>query len=510
MKISLLFLLPLAAIAQTPAPLAEIPAPKEPSNSGPVKLVAASWLGGPDSDEIIGVTLAPDGTITLGENGIDIKVSGITPTVLGRSAGDAVVPVGNPKKKSQEKASPATGYVIRLSADGSKISGITELPFASLDRLRGDEQGNIYILGKAKGQLEIGGQTGSGTFVAQLTPDAKQAKWAIFHPGAVDFGVDGNGEVVILTKGRMTRFKPGDNTQVWQVSMPSHGDNRPGGMVVVPSTGVAAATGYGMAHTGHEPYKDPYAYGFDRAGKQLWALWNPDPKLEAAAQFGGNGLMADTSGMFCATDGKDKIYIALRSDGGNTISSRDPSDPFKPLDPSVLSGVFQSGPGFGFKGASMSSVIFRVDPPTGKLEKGTFMTAWLTPGRANGLMINDAAGALPYQFVVGGSAAGFKSKDPWYEAPAGGYKGGGFLAVFDPQFKMLQSGYFPGSGINCVAARNGTVVIAGSASGKVTSSDKSVKDSPDITYGVPTYKPVQPAFAGGKQDGYFAIFKAPK
>lgn len=155
----------------------------------------------------------------------------------------------------------------------------------------------------------------------------------------------------------------------------------------------------------------------------------------------------------------------------------------------------------------MTSVILRTDAKTGTLQKGTFMCAWPTPAHANSLMIVGAEGVGAYQYVIGGSASGFRSTDPWYEAPEGGYKGGGFLAVFDRNFKMVQAGYFPGSDMKCVAARNGLVVVGGSASGKNTGQDKSKPNSTPFTYGVPSYKPLQPAFGGGKKDGYFAIFR---
>jgi len=262
-----------------------------------------------------------------------------------------------------------------------------------------------------------------------------------------------------------------------------------------------------MTRTGHEPYKDPYAYGFDRDGKQLWALWNPDPTKEVDARYGGNGLMADTTGVYCATDDQGSLYLGLRADGGNTVTARYPLDASNPLDSSVFEGVFQSGPGFGFHGASMTSVIFRADAKTGTLQKGTYMSAWLTPANANSLLIDGAAGLGAYQFVIGDSAFGFKSKDPWYEAPKGGYKGDGFLAVFDRDFKMVQAGYFPGSDMQCLDARNGLVVIGGSAPEKATGSDKSIPNAPEITYAVPCYKPIQQAFGGGKKDGYFAVFQ---
>jgi hypothetical protein len=396
-----------------------------------------------------------------------------------------------------------------LTGDGQRVMGFAQFSpgAATLQKLALDELGNIYLLGNAHLPLELGSSRGSGTFVTVLTPDAQQVKWTIFCPGIMDFGVDANGEIVVLLKGHLQRFRPGGTAPVWDATLASHGDNRPGGMAVSPQTGIAVATGYGMTRTGHEPYKDPYAYAFDRAGKPVWALWNPDPTREVDARYGGNGLMADTTGIFCSTDDQGRVYLALRADGGNTVTSRDPADPARPLDPNVFRGVFQDGPGYGFHGASMSSVLFRAVAATGKFEKATYLTSWLTPAHANSLLITGATGEKGNQYVVGGSAYGFRSMNPWYEAPPGGYKGGGFLAIFDAEFKLLQAGYFPGSTINCVAARNGLIVIGGHAVERNTGRDENVPNSPEVIYGVPTYRPVQPAFGGGKTDGYFAVFR---
>jgi hypothetical protein len=64
-----------------------------------------------------------------------------------------------------------------------------------------------------------------------------------------------------------------------------------------------------MTHTGKEPYKDPYAFGFSRDGQPLWQLWNPDLKLQRAAKLGGNGLMADTTGHFAAATTGGKLLL---------------------------------------------------------------------------------------------------------------------------------------------------------------------------------------------------------
>jgi len=482
-----------------------IPAASQPNSTGPVSLICASWLGGAGDDEITGVGIAKDGTIFLaGNSSSGLNLPGAVPVALD-SASAGAPPSGG-------STPSVTNFLLQLSGDGQKVIGLSQFTQAKVDikRLKVNDAGDMYLLGDSSAPLQLAGETGSGTFLALLSSDGKQVKSAFFYPGIIDFGVDANADVVVLVKGHMLRFRPGTKDPLWKVDMPSHGDNRPGGMALSPQTGVAVAVGYGMTRTGHEPYKDPYAYGFDRDGKQVWAFWNPDPTKEVDARYGGNGLMADTTGVYCANDDQGSLYLGLRADGGNTVTARDPLDALKPLDPSVFDGVYQGGPGFGFHGASMTSVIFRADGTTGTLQKGTYMSAWLTPANANSLLIDGAAGVGNYQYTIGNSAYGFRTKDPWYESPEGGYKGGGFLAVFDRDFKMVQAGYFPGSEMKCIDARHGLVVIGGSAVGVNHNGDKTKPNSPEVTYAVPTYKPIQPAYGGGNKDGYFVVFQVPK
>jgi hypothetical protein len=483
--------LALAAAAAEPAKQTE------PDNGGPFQVVTASWLGGPFDDELVAADIAPDLTVVLAGNGVDPKFAGVEPTVFGKlgELKDAAPPPPDPKnQKSSPWRHPSThGFIVRLSPDGTRVLSHSRFGYgaAVIKRMKLDAEGNIYVLGDADDK---------GTFLAALSPDGGKLRHAIWHPGLLDFGIDGNGEVVVLTGDRLTRYAADGKAQKWAATWEAHGDNRPGAVAVSPQTGVAAVVGYGMTSTGKEPYKDPYAYGFDRDGKEVWALWNPDPKKEQATKYQGNGLTADTTGHAAAVDPGGRLLLMLYADGGNSVCTRDPLDPDKPLSPAVLEGVYQKTPGHGFKGASKTSVIFRVDPEKGELEKGTWMCAWLTRAQANGLGIEAAAADdKGRQFVVGGSAAGCPTEKPWYACKPGGHKGGGFLAVFDRDFKLQQCGYFPGGGIRAVGARDGRVVLAGSAT-----------EYEDAEAGVPVrvYKPLQPVFGGGAKDGYFVLLKA--
>ena len=481
----------------------------EPNQSGPLQVVTASWFGGAGDEQIVGADVRDDQSLVLAVNAVDLKL-GAAPVALGEAVAPAALAEGKKPNKNAKPADPnLAGHLVRLSIDGQKVLGIARFPAgaATLRKLKCDPGGNLFILGEAPGTLRLASVSGTGRFVALLTPDAARVRTAVFVTNAMDFAVDANGDFVVLTKGHLKRFSS-DGKEKWDVTWSSHGDNRPGGLAVSPQTGIAAVTGYGMTHTGKEPYKDPYAYAFSREGKPLWSLWNPDPKLLVDKKFGGNGLMADTTGHFAGTDAAGKIFFSLFADGGNSVCTRDPKNVNGPLDPAVFDGVFQKSAGHGFKGASKTAVLFRVNPASGQLEKGTWMCAWLSPQRANGLSMEAVAGDTKGRtFVVGSSAFGCPTKNPWFAGAEGGYQGGGYLAVFDEGFKLAQCGYFQGTSLDCVAYRNGYLVVAGTASKESVNGDKSKPDVKPVIAPVPQFKPLQREFGGGTKDGWFAVFK---
>jgi hypothetical protein len=481
------------------APEAAPPAPADVVGAeGPFVLVAASTLGGAGDDAVVGVGIGPDHTVVVGANVIDPPLSSDTKrTLLGPAGSRQEPPPADPKKKPAADPN-LRGMILRLSGDGRTLKTATAFGYgqARIEKLRVDDQGAVIVLGDNLAGADLGGGPGKGRFVAKLDPTASRLQWIFYRADTTDFSFDGNGDLVVLAQRKLSRFDSASGTEKWTVTWKTHGENRPGGMSVDPRTGIATVVGYGMTNTGKEPYKDPFAYGFDRAGKQVWGLWNPDPKLQVDAKFGGNGLMADTTGHVAGVTDDGKFLLSLYADGGNSVCTRDPTDPSKPLDPAVFKDVHQNGPGYGFKGASKTSVVFRVDPASGRLEKGTWFCAWLTPQRANGLAIDAISGTDGRHVLVGSSASGLPLKHPWYPHIEGAYQGGGYLAVFDAGFRLQQCGYFSNSSLRHVAVRDGWVV----AGGTVRPSEK--PEEP-----VRLLKPFQPQ-AGTGQDGYLVVMRA--
>ena len=485
----------------TIAPAKAPPAPAGVIDAdGPFVLVAASTFGGAGDDAVMGVGIAPDHSILIAANVIDPRLAAGAKTTLLGPAGtkqDAPPPPTDPKKKPA--AHPSTrGMIARLSSDGRTLQGVTAFGYgqARIERMRVDDQGAVLVLGDNLSGADLGGGGGKGRFVAKFDATATRLQWIFYRANTTDFSFDGNGDLVVLADRKLSRFDSATGKEKWTATWKTYGENRPGGMSVDPTTGITTVVGYGMTHTGKEPWKDPFAYGFDREGRQVWALWNPEPKRQVDAKHGGNGLMADTTGWVAGVTDGGKFLLSLYADGGNSVCTRDPADPDKPLDPEVFKGVHQNGPGYGFKGASKTSVLFRVDPQSGKLEKGTWFCSWLTPQRANGLSIDGLSGTGGMNFVVGSSANGLPLRQPWYPHIEGAYQGGGFVAVFDAGLKLQQCGYFSNSSLRHIAVRDGWVVAGGT-----------VKPSTKAEEPLRTLQPFQ-AEAGGDEDGYVVVFRA--
>ena len=216
-------------------------------------------------------------------------------------------------------------------------------------------------------------------------------------------------------------------------------------------------------------------------------------RIGPAPMAGFREVVASGQVVYISDDGK--FLLSLYADGGNSVCTRDPADPSKPIDPAVFKDVHQNGPGYGFKGASKTSVVFRVDPLTGALEKGTWFCSWMSPQQANGLAIDGISGTDGRHMVVGSSANGLPLKQPWYPHIAGAYQGGGYVAVFDAGLKLQQCGYFSNSNLRHVAVRDGWVVAGG------TSKPSTKAEEP-----VRVHKPFQ-AEAGTEQDGYIVVLR---
>ena len=457
-------------------------APNATAAGEPWRLQMARLVGGEAADTIEAVGIQADGSIVIAGSGSGIPTPGAEPVALGGEG----------------------GFVIRLAADGTKAKSHAVLGMR-VARLRVAPDDRLFVLGQVAG--EMGGVADSWA-VARLDKtgtklEAVSKVWSPKKGCRADFDVDyATGRVYAIGGGSLVCFGP-DGAELWKAALPAHGEPRPFAVARDPKRGTIFVSGYGMTHTGKEPYKDPFLFAFDAKGAIVDTLWNPDPKKQCAAKHGGTGLMADGTGCFVDAVPGGRLLAVTYHDGGNAISTRNPRDPFQPLDPQVMAGVFQNGPGHGMKGAITTSVCYRIDPSDPralKLEKGTWMCAWLNGRtRANTLRMEAAAGDLKGGvFIVGASASACPVQAPWFQWREKEYHGGGFLAVFDAGFRMVRCGTFPSVDLLTVAERNGVVVAAGRAKPhKAGDDDSAVKTTP---------KSGAVAVAGDS-DGYLVVLR---
>ncbi|HUT01373.1 MAG TPA: hypothetical protein VM031_02880 [Phycisphaerae bacterium] len=433
-----------------------------PANTGPARLICASAYGGKGNDQIVAVRVLPDRSILLAGN---LNVGGY-----------------------DEEERGGEGFLVRLTVqdDQTVAAGPRAMLPGTLNKVKADAAGNVYVL------LD-------NAAVYHIVPGAGEPTKYCVRGDIKDFGVDAGGELVVVHGQEITRYDATWQKEKWTATWHAYGTNTPVGVDVCVDSGVACVIGYGAGHTGRGRWNGPFAHGFDRAGKPLWTLWDQEPKKHLSKKDGGNGLTADTVGSLAKAGPGGKVYLSLYAKDEKTLCTGDPKDSGKALDKGVFDGVYQNNPGKGFQGGSSrrTSVVFRVDPATGGLEKGTWMCAWIKEGQsANPVAMYDvAADQQGRVFVVGCSGFGCPVKDAWYHNE-GDYQGDGFLSVFDKDFKMLQSGYFHQTHVHAVDAAYGYVVVGGSV--------KTGRENSELMLKV--HRPIQQGLAGGVTDGYVAVF----
>ncbi len=338
-----------------------------------------------------------------------------------------------------------------------------------------------------------------GSAVYMIEPGASEPMKHCVRKGICDFCTDSNGELVLLTKDAIIRYDASWHKEMWNVSIPCHGVNQRSHLAVCGKTGVAVVVGSSKAHNGRTNWRGPYAQGFDREGKNIWTLWNFDPKSQLSKKDGGNDLTAEAWGRTVRMGKDGKVYIQMHTTRDKTVLNQDPTDVTKPIDPAVFAGAFESAPGKSYSRNSevAASVLFRADPLDGNIEHGTWMNAWLMQGKkANCLgMIDVATDDQGRTYAVGWSEAGCPVKDPWY-CDESTYRGHGFLAIFDSELQMLQCGYFQQTVIASVDAAYGYVVIGG----------RLMNGSSNKGLNLKAHNPIQKRLSDNESEAYLAIF----
>ena len=141
----------------------------KPDNSGPAKLLTASWLGGFGDDDLVAAAIAPDMTMVLAGNTVDLTLPAVSATILGPT-GTLDATAADPMKKGTKWVHPSThGFILRLSIDGQKVLSYSRFGHgqATIRKLRTDDKGNVFVLCTATMEIDLGvGKVPAGTFVA--------------------------------------------------------------------------------------------------------------------------------------------------------------------------------------------------------------------------------------------------------------------------------------------------------------------------------------------------------
>ena len=448
-----------------------------PSNTGLAKLICATPFGGKGSDTVIAVRVLRDRTILVAGNRDTPDAQG------GRFMMGGMIFRGGRGSSSGQ----GTGFLMRLVVTDDKT--VTpklrvDLP-GTLNGLKLDNSGRICFL------LDH-------SAVYMIEPGASEPIKNCVREGIRDFCTDSNGDLLVLTKEDLIRYDVTWKNELWKVKVPCHGVNQGGYLALCGSAGVATVVGSGVGYNGRGNWRGPYAHGFNRDGKKMWTIWDFDPKGQLSKKEGGNDLTADTWGRSARMGRDGKVYMEILTSSEKTVLTRSATDANKPVDKNVFAGAFESEPGKGYSTSGQAAcVLFRVDPATGTVEHGTWMTAWLTAGkRANPLdMIDVTTDEQGRVCVVGRSDYGCPVKAPWYYEEDK-FRGHGFLAIFDKDLQMLQCGYFHQTILTSVDAAYGYVVAGGWTLGGSESQGMNLK----------VHNPIKDTLSDGESEGYLAIF----
>jgi hypothetical protein len=358
--------------------------------------------------------------------------------------------------------------------------------------MRTDDHGDLLVGGTNRSGADLGGGPGRGGFIAKLTADAALVKWIFYAEGIDDFAAAGNGDLLVVRSGILSRFDSATGAERWRAAISGPGSDHPVAVGYDARSDVTVIAGSRAVATGDESFLLPYAAAYDAGGRLRWTLWDADPHL---LRSGSGGFHLTADGMatrMVASDGA--IYLAQISTGGNTVLSHDAHDPSQMTQVDIRAGVHQDTPGFGFSGAVPVSSLSRLDPAHGSLAKQTWISAWTDPAHASAWAVTDIGGDAGVIAAVGESAAGGPSRGSWSAAhqsvPSPGAQAGGSIALFDQDMRLLQSGSFPQVHWTCTAMRGDLLVVAGHLEADAT---------PAIFHPLP-------ATGGGRSNGYIAVF----
>ncbi len=493
------------------------------------KVVAAGPLGGAGTEWLAGGGFQPDGTVVVAGTslGPTLDLGGVAATVIGK---DAPAPAAYaPKPKVDGKGKPelnkdgtpkfddvgwtdpaATAFVARLSADLKTVKGVARFPWKAggVTAAAVADDGSVYLAGPAgDGIAGVGGDVQE-----QKASDGGPAKAAVGHTylARIDAGgtkvlwvrhvkAPSNAPDVSLGADGTVRFQGPDirtfdaaGKQLTVTVVPTALGRT---TAVSPKDGTFARGGETRNWgTGREPYRDPFLYVHEPAGKLKYELYHWDGPLIGLDNL---RLVSDSVVRLVKYDADGNLILYAWSDGGNSVMYREPFDVRR--EAKAFKGLGMSAWGAGVLSCAY---VIKLDPKDYRVVGGTLWLAYLNDkDKPNSIWIDSLGFAADGSVCVGGKSAWGLVETANKLNP--GEPTGPYVSVFNKDYTSLRfSSTLPATGTADVgeggrwafAAGKGRVLCLGSTTGK----------DPKGT-AAPTAGGLKPAFGGGASDGYLLL-----
>lgn len=396
-----------------------LPLVQRPSLPGNLSVTTATYLGGVGDDQVLGVDIAPDGTIAVAAILPGHEPGGVTPTTL-LDGGD--------------------GALLRLAADGQSVLSTTRLGETVWDLTAG-EDGRFLVC---------------GTFgVALLDNTAASLIWHE-DPGTVtrcDYGPAGTAVALhpISDAPDEVYIYDGEGA-TWGTWQSSSAAQHVADVAAVPNRIIL--TGYTQKLYNLQV---PFITAWSHDGlTRHWTAYD-----FTAGAISGQNLDADSEGVRVALGEDGQLYFAAKTDGGNNVFTRNPGDVTETLPGSTLIQFDAYNTPYQLNGAPNFTFYGRFDPASGELDKAQFLLVRLSNGNGNTIIPYaidaDANGRL---YLTGQSYASIENRDEHYvnEQPVGPYSSGEpFLLVAAPDWGR-RIVWMPWAGLSGAGSSSATAV----------------------------------------------------
>jgi hypothetical protein len=437
------------------------------SSGDDFKVCTATYLTGDSDDTTGGVVIGADGAVVYGGT--------INASHYGKSSSSLLAGGG--------------AGVVRLSPNGRQVLSVVGLGNTVTDIDVQRPGGNIAVSGDF-GVAMLDAKAEKVVFEKALSGEAQRV--AIGSDGTVAALVNKQLTVLSASGAELSSFGISTNQTVHDIAVD-------GASQTVMVTGFKQDDGGGCTQL-----QVPFirAYGYD--GAEKWKAYDWRHADVAAVSE-----CADSRGLALGMGLDGKLYYAGRSDGGNTVHNRLPTD----LSKSAPNQKFDKyTDAYNMNGAAPVAYLARFDPATGAIESGVKHVVRRYSDDKGNAMIPLAITALAdgTVFAAGTSACCIPGQDVKTvngELSMPGYAGGGWILMLAPDMKsrlawtVFRGPTGAGETPIAVATDGNAMAVAMSQS---ASSDQAIAERALLTFDA-----VQPTPGGGSRDSYLAVWPAP-